>query len=397
MRVTLSGPELLTQIQELTTSEDVQALRDSVEASAAGDPALARVCLRRGLVVQGSPELAHLDELVDLGDETPSWALARWVSHQAYRWMLVEKDPRTDDAVLTVMAVCYPDVDLDRPLGLSLGEFGTRIMASEWIAQQLAVYEELGLDDFLDVKIHESLRARCGPVHRWPGTHLGGYRIDGTERGMLQLTDLRDGRRRTALDLGATSDRGPGCTVLGRLVPIDADPGCFFESRPLDVDQDTAIGVARSEGVDEWLSVLHRARVAGRLPLHFSQKSATPLTSDIVPVDGWAGSCSTDGDGHPARPKAPAILELEEAGLDPLRANNIGVCDVALMVATMAPEALSAVGSSLQAVLTDRRTFEAARVHRTAPQYAAAWRALAGVVPEPVRSRCLDLADRATA
>jgi hypothetical protein len=391
--LTLSGPEIHAQLEELITSEDRQAFSDHVDAAAAGDPALAAACLRRGIVVQGTPHLAQLQELVDLADEAPSWALGRWVCDQAYRWMLHEHDPRTDQAVIDVIASCYPDVDLDRPLGLSLTEFGTRIAAGDWIAQQLAIYEAGGLDDFLDVKISDVLLDRSGPVHRWSATRLGGYRIDGTRDGALLLTDLRDGSARTALDIGAWTGRGPGCTVLGRLVPIDVEPGWFFESRPIEVDPVTAREVASADGVDAWLDALWSGRTAGRLPRHFAHVTGTPLTSDIEPMDGWGRSCSHPQEQAPSPTAAPAIRALQEAGLDPLRANNIGVCDVALIAAEVSPETLAAVGCSLQAVLVDRRTFEAARVHRTAPHHAAAWRALAGVVPEPVRSRCLELAD----
>ncbi len=385
----LTGPEIHAQLDELRTAEDVAAFGAYVDAEAAGDPVLAAECFRRGLHIQGTPHLAHLAELIDLDDATPSWALARWASLQAYRWMLHEKDPRTDDAVLHTMAACYPDVDLDRPLGLSFTEFGTRIAASDWIARQLAVYGFGGLADFLDVKIGDGLLARCGPLPAWPESDLGGYRLRRGTDGFLDVRDLRDGTRRRVLDIGALADRRSGCTVLGRLVPIDVEPGVFFESRPLDVDEVTALGVARADGPEEWLPELTQGRLEGRLPLHFAGNRATPLTSDVVPEDGWARTCSHHDDEPPP---APAVAELQAQGLDPLRANNLGVCDVALLAVNVSPEAVGAVAAHVQAVLVDRRTFEAAKVHRTRPEDAPGWAALAGALPEPVRARCLELA-----
>ncbi len=293
----LVGPELHTEIDALITPTDRAAFGAYVDAAAAGDPHLAAACFRRGLRVQGSTHLAHLAELIDLGEEAPSWALARWASYQAYLWLLHEKDQRTDDAVLQTIAACYLDVDLDRPLGLSFTEFGTRLAAGNWITRQLAVYDSGGLSDFLDVKIGDRLLSRCGPLAGWARTQLGGYRLRQASDGFLDVRDLRDGARLKALDLGALADRRSGCAVLGRLVPIDVEPGLFFESRPLVVDDETALGVARSDGPDEWLAALSTGCDAGRLPLHFASGEATPLTSDRVPEAGWARSCD-----HPVEP-----------------------------------------------------------------------------------------------
>lgn len=389
----LTGPEIVAQIDEIATPEDVTAFSDYIDAEAAGDPVLAAECYRRGLQIEGTPHLAHLAELVDLGEEAPSWALARWATGQAHRWMLFERDPRIENAVLSTIVACYPEVVDERPLGLSFTEFGTRLASSDWIAGQIAVYETDGLADFLDVKISDGLLARCGPLTAWTGSELGGYRIRRGRHGFLDVRDLRDGSRHQVLDIGALVDRGSGCPVLGRLMPIDVEPGLVFESRPLDVDDETALGVARADGPEEWMGVLRAGREEGRLPLHFSQAAATPLTSDIVPLDGWGHTCRHDDEQAEAtRSAAPAILELEARGLDPLRANNIGVCDIALGAAEVSPDALAVVGSHLQVVLTDRRTFEAAKVHRTRPEDAERWAALATVVAEPVRSRCLELA-----
>lgn len=389
----LSGPEFNAQLDEMMTPDDVAAFGEYVDAEATGDPVLAAECFRRGLHVEGTPHLAHLADLIDLDDDAPSWALARWASLQAYRWMLHERDPRTDNAVMTTILACYSDVDLDRPLGLSFTEFGTRLASGDWITRQIAVYEADGLADFLDVKIGDGLLSRCGPLAAWPESELGGYRLRPGRDEFLDVRDLRDGSRRQVLDIGALTDRPRGCTVLGRLVPIDVEPGYFFESRPITVDDDTAIGVARSDGPEEWLGVLEEGRRSGRLPLYFSSSEATPLTSDLVPQSGWGRTCSSERDQSGSSiSRAPALLELQAQGLDSLRANNIGVCDVALLAIELAPEAVATVANHVQAVLVDRATFEAAKVHRTRPEDAEGWAVLAGAVPEPVRSRCLELA-----
>ena len=342
---------------------------------------------------QGTAHLGHLAELIDLGDAAPPWALARWASIQAYRWMLNEHDPRTDNAVLTTMMACYPELDYERPLGLSFTEFGTRIAAGDWIAQQIALYEADGLADFLDVRIGDGLLARCGSLANWPESELGGYRLRDGRDGFLDVRDLGTGKKRQVLNIGALNDRQPGYAVLGRLVPIDVEPGLMFESRPIDVDAETAHGVARADGPEGWLPVLCAGREEGRLPLHFSQCDVTPLTSDIVPSDGWGRTCAHQHASSEASPsRARGILDLEALGLDSLRANNIGVCDVALTAVQIAPDAVGAAATHVQAVLIDRQTFEAAKVHRTRPEDAEGWTILASAVPDPVRERCRELA-----
>lgn len=218
--------------------------------------------------------------------------LARWVANQAYGRLLMDEDPRVNDAVLHTIATCYADIDLERPLGLSLREFGTKIAASDWVADQLVTYDFGGLVDFLDRHVSGGLLARCGPVREWAATPMGGYRLSHGEGGMLEVVDLADGNRTTALDIGALFERGEG-TYVGRLVPIDVEPGRMFESRPLEVDEETARAVALDPDRLEWLEPLYRARTDGRLPLHFSHGAGTPYTCDLVPLS-WGSVCGNE-------------------------------------------------------------------------------------------------------
>lgn len=57
------------------TNEDLATYSNCVDACAAGDPALAASCLRGDQVAPDNPQVAHLRELIDLGDDAPSWAL----------------------------------------------------------------------------------------------------------------------------------------------------------------------------------------------------------------------------------------------------------------------------------------------------------------------------------
>ena len=138
----------------------------------------------------------------------------------------------------------------------------------------------------------------------------------------------------------------------------------MFESRPLEVDEKTAIGVARAEGL-EWLAGLNDAVVAGRLPEGYGVAPVTPVLSDVVPE--------------------PALrIDVAQA---------LGTCELALVVADVAPEALGACAPDAARCLIHDVVFEAAREHCTSPDRELAWRRLARAMVEPMRSRCERLAD----
>ena len=369
--VALDPTTFTRDFEALLTDADVEQLLLCVEAGAAGDAARALRHYRNGPHVAGCPHEHHLHELVDLGDEAPGWVYSRWTAGQAYRWMLVEQDPRVERAVLETIRTAHADADPDRPYGLDVREFTTRLAASDWVCEQLAVHEYGGLLDFLDVKAGPGLLRRADRVRAWAEAPMGGYRLEGVHRDRLQVTDLHSGAPLEALNLGALVDLDRGTSVLGRLVPVEAAPGLMFESRPLPVPHDVARRVpdlVAGEGPAAWTTALGDASRQGRLPPHFSHGRATTLSSDLVP-ESWGGGVGQDVD------------------------NALDVCRVALLaVEAVSERAAEAVAANVAAVLVDSAVWAAARERLAAPGHAAAWGMLAEWVPQPVRRRCLELA-----
>ena len=120
-----------------------------------------------------------LRELVILGEEAPPWMYSRWCLDLAYRWMLCEADPRTDEAVRQLLVMSHwsevqrlPDDD-----GLALSELGNRILAGDRLCEELALHEYGGIYDFIDVKAQAGLLDRCDHIVEWAVAELGGYVI----------------------------------------------------------------------------------------------------------------------------------------------------------------------------------------------------------------------------
>ncbi len=312
---------------------------------------------------------------------------------QSYRWLLANADPRTDDVVKTTWIAAYLDLDPERPMGLSPREFGTRLAAGDWICEQLAVYEYGGLLDFIDARAGTGLLERCDHVAEWVPFAMRGFTLDDVVDDRLQVTELASGDAVEVLNLGAMTDRERGAAVLGRLVPISDEPGLMFDVRPLGVDLETAREASRrsEEGNDMgWIDAITLGRRAGRLPLGFSMGNATPLSSDIVPeVIPHRHDASTPVQ-QPGR-----IRDLLTCGLSPRTANGVAVCETALIaVEVSGARGASIVGPHVVAVLADPEVYAAAREHSTHVRHAEQWGLLAAATPEPIRTRCLELAIR---
>jgi hypothetical protein len=376
----------------LLTHEDHALMRAELDAGARGD-ALAALNLHcAGLQVEGSLRPYQLRELVILGDDAPPWTYSRWCLDLAYHWMLIEEDPRIDDAVKQLMLCSHVDAATaaqDDPLALR--ELGTRIAAGDRLCQELAVYEYGGLWDFLDVKADQGLIERCDQIADWSVQPMGGYVIQDAIGPRLRTVDLHTGDELDVLNIGALTNHDRGAPVLGRLGPISCEPGLMFQSRPILVDLTTAQAVADGEGPQKdwprWLPAVSEGCQAGRLPYAFSCGRPTLYSSDIVPMDPRSEP-EVDGHEPPGR-----LLELRAAGLDDFVANGVMVAEVALIaVQVSGADAVSAVGPHLASVMVEPRVVDALRVHCTAAEHEHHWDVLAAGSIEPIRSRCTELA-----
>src|SRR5687768_12749500 len=96
-------------MSDLITDEDRALMHAEIAAGARGDALEAYNCHEAGLQLEGGLYPYMLRELVILGDEAPAWMYSRWCLDLAYRWMLIEHDPRIDDAVKQLLVTSYLD------------------------------------------------------------------------------------------------------------------------------------------------------------------------------------------------------------------------------------------------------------------------------------------------
>lgn len=86
------------------------------------------------------------------------------------------------------------------------------------------------------------------------------------------------------------------------------------------------------------------------------------------------------------------LRELSRAGLRPRVANQVLVCDLVLTTVRLSPGSAPEVSGHIAAALSDPDVFEAAKRLCTPAFQAPAWEALAHATEQPIRARCLHLA-----
>lgn len=381
----------------LITDEDIEHMDAHIGAAARGDAHEALWHLQQTLQVEGSLTPHKLHELVTLGDQAPGWMYSRWCVEQAYRWMLVERDPRTDDAVIHTMVAAHAERSEEVAHDATLfRELGTLIAATDWLCEELAVFDYGGLLDFLDVKADASLVERCDQIRDWAETRMNGYVLEDANGPALRVRDLSTGAPLEVMNIGALTDRGTDCPVIGRVVPVASRPGLMFASRPVSVDLETAQAVAAASTHEDsayWIACIDEGRADGRLEHGFSCRNGTLFSSDIVPV-----SSLQEGQEEDLGPPPGRLVDLLDQGLSEHEANGVMVAEVAFIVITVSGvHGASTVAPHVGAVILDPRVFEALRRHCTSAEHAAHWSMLADCSVEPVRSRCDELARLAAA
>ena len=357
---------------DLLARYDEDAWR-TVEAGAAaeaqGDVDRALQLHLAGPHAPGSLREHMLREVALLAGDAPAWVHARWIAKQAYRWLLLSDDTRPREALQMTTDALYADVDPERPLGWEPRDFVDQVIAADWVCAQLTTYDLGGLDAFLTERASAALTARAIGADGWPLASMSGYRLVDVQDDQLVAVDLLTSRPVRLLNVGAAWGRDVNTCVIGRLVSTGAEPGLMFESRPLTVDDTTALQVARaaSLGRTMWLNVLAEARAAGRLEAGFSLCLPTSLVCDLPggPPSGVAG----EGD--------PAVV----------------LCDLVLDEVTEEPAAAGFMAPVLFGVLIAPESLAAIREECTQASRRQAWLALAAACCPPFGERCAGLAD----
>lgn len=321
------GEVVTVSLRDLVLREpdprDTARLVSAQEAGHRGDARAALEHELSGTVIVESLHRFAMQDLVDHGDLAPPWAYSRWCLDLAYRSMLLAQDPRTDAAVRYVLATLYPD-SVERA-GEDHDEWrflATRLAASDKTVADIALFEMGGLADYLDETAQPGLLRRTDRIHDWIEATVGVYRLEALQGCRRVLRDLVSGERVEVLNLGST-DAGPGDSLVGRVVPITAEPGLMFANHPTWVDDRTAeivVNAIRDEESLGWLLGLADAMVERGLPEGFHDVPITPFTSDLpIPEVNL-------GDEKPS--EAGRIVELRGKGHSEEVANALGVLEL---------------------------------------------------------------------
>jgi hypothetical protein len=134
-----------------------------------------------------------------------------------------------------------------------------------------------------------------------------------------------------------------------------------------------------------WWDVLRDACDEGRVPALFSVHLEYPLLTD-VPTYLWPSA--------PDRKDDPELVdELMRSGTPRAVAEAVQVSVGGLALAPSHDARLTGGGPIFGAALLEPGVMEVLTERFTLPQYAAGWRALAQLVVDPARTRCLSLAE----
>ena len=370
---------------------DIECLRRALDAGVRGDLRASLAHQLDATVVVESPHRFVLQDLLDQEDSAPAWAYSRWCADLASRWMLLTEDPRVDTAVRHVMAFLYPDA-LEQVIDdeVEFRIFGTKLAAGDHAVADIALYELGGLADFIDARAEVGLLDRTDRVREWAGATMNAFQYREVQGCRLVLQDLVDGGEVEVLNLGAVSAASDDWLV-GRLVPISAEPGLMFAAAPIFIDRQTAEMVAEALRRPEeasWLTALSLALADGRQAEGFHRTATTLFTSDLPMPEIVVREAGAGDDTE----EAGRIRELRAKGYSADVANALAVLEVGIIAADISDHAAAAVSPHVVAALGTRGAFTAATTECVGPETAEAWRILAGVVPDHVAERCRTLA-----
>ena len=365
----------------LLAEPDWASIRAAADAELSGDPAAALRYYERVDSFHDSPHHRRLRQLADLGDQAPGWLWSRWMTVQARRplWTGSASGERCSE-LETALRVAYPHgIDTRRMEDMSLPVFVASLHERDWVTRQLIVYEAGGLRHLVEQRASPRLLEGADQPAAWASAPMGGYRLDSDDQEHLRMTDLSSGASVEILDLGLAEEHAPGAHLLGRLVPTATAPGRMFEWRPLPVDEQTAARVAADPA--GWLDVVAERAACGALPMMFSYVGDTLMSADL-PARYWLGLLEPDDvDRLPADDGLIDYADVHALVLPKL-----------LKVAEHAPQHLPLMRHFAETLLLEPGVHELARARFTGYRRAVAWWAIAGVVREPARGRCLELA-----
>ena len=414
-RTSSDGESQLQAHAQQFTEADWAVIRESAQAAAEGQLDRALELYDGVPAAAGSEPSRGMRQLSELGDDAPPWAWSRWIREQAFRWVSPANERRHELALDLALDVAYTvGADPERPFGHHPADLLALVKGRDWIVRQVVLYELDGLGDFVANVAGEGLLARAEPMLEWRCAPMLAYQFVDETLDRTRLIDLETEEQIEVLNIGSVGAVEPGGFVLGRVVPISTEPGLMFESEPLEIDESTARQFAESwhlleermheydcgcdpdecdgfncEAIEyespKWWDLLRDACDEGRtLPL-FSVHLEYPLLTD-VPTYLWRSGPDCNDDPE-------LVQELVRSGTPKAVAEAVQVSIGGLMLAHSRDQGLTGGGPIFGAALLEPGVMEVLTERFTLPQYAVGWRALAGLVVDPARKRCLSLAE----
>ena len=170
------------------------------------------------------------------------------------------------------------------------------LCGESWLFHQLCTFELGGLRAFVDELATERM-AREVRLGAGAGRHPeGGYESPASVGGSLLVRDLSNDRDLTLLDLGAAAHSDAGGWLMGRVVASGTTPRLMFDTRPIAVDERTAVAVAMSRARGDWVTAVKSALGDGGFIARSSRQRisswqpmclASPCWRSLLPRPRW--------------------------------------------------------------------------------------------------------------
>ena len=376
------------RVGDLMTREYEAFLESAIAAERAGDAGTALEYHRGIPLFRGSAHRTVLTQLVDLSDEMTPWMWARWAAYQCTR----AEDPgslcrESSRIALEYTVRMFHDEDLERAYdeGADPIQLMSRTVGEDWAYHQICTFELHGLELFLDALATGRLMEGCALAGNWVGATMSGFRLESADPGRLVVRDLGgEGRSSEVLDLGAGVLIEAGGCLLGRLVPSGTTPGLMFDTRPLPVDEQTAVAAATGDRRWAWITALVEAFDDGRLDHRMLRSEDRELVTDVPGLSLLERGTSPATLASAREQLGRGRDEIGRAAYRVLRAvaeGSFGTDDDAPYVA---------------AAVLNPHAFAEAQAQLVAPGHREAWEHWAPLVPAPARGRLALLAALST-
>ena len=267
-------------------TREYEAFFDSATAAErAGDAATALEYHQGVPMFHRSAHRVVLTQMADLSDEMTPWLWARWAAYQCTRAEDQDSLSRQSSRLALDYTVrMFHTEDLERAYdeGADPIQLMSRTVGEDWAYHQICTFELRGLELFLDTLATGRLAEGCSLAREWVGATMSGFRLESAGGGRLVVRDLGgEDRSSEVLDLGAGLLLDVGGFLIGRLVPSGTTPALMFDTRPLPVDEQTAVAAATGDRRGAWITALEQAFADGRLERSMLRSEDRELVTDV--------------------------------------------------------------------------------------------------------------------